>query len=474
VDANLSFADFLGQFGQGRDLDSEGDSLQRAYQANIGQDELGRPVTGSQYYNTDTGANMFQNAAGEWRMRTDSVPMENDVWREFGFSQKDAAYDPEYGYNVPTLLAQHVGNRFNNYGFLDSWPIVAMLAMMAAGAGGAALGAGAGGAAAAGTEAAVAGGVGAGAAGGLGAIEGASLAGAGGGFGAGTGGLATTITGLPSTLSTTLPAFTGSGFAGLGAGTGLEALTVGTLGLPGAAGGLPSTLSSTLPAFTGAGGVGGSLFSPQTVTALQSLGYPASTIGAAGGAGAMSGMGLTAGGAGGASPGLFQQGMDLYRQVQPYSSLASGVKGLLDAQAMKKQAAAAIAGSDPFGASGNRAAANAQLSNLLADPVGAAQNDPAYKLRIQAAMRAAAPMGQKSGAMAIGAANASSNWYDQRLAQLGGLGGAGFNPATGYQTALTGSQAANNLSSQALGSIGFGLNAIPASMWQSMFSSFGG
>lgn len=144
--------------------------------------------------------------------------------------------------------------------------------------------------------------------------------------------------------------------------------------------------------------------------------------------------------------------------VQSALSIGSGLYGLFNQNDLRRKADSAMSMSDPWGASGGRGAANAQLMALLNDPVNAAKNDPAYKLRLQAAARTAAPYGEGSGKMAIGAADASTDWYNQRLQQLGGLSGAGLNPAQGQQIGLEGNIAANRLSGDALASIGYGVS----------------
>jgi len=62
-------------------------------------------------------------------------------------------------------------------------------------------------------------------------------------------------------------------------------------------------------------------------------------------------------------------------------------------------------------------------------------------------------MGQDSGAMAVAAAGASSDWYNQRLQQLGTLAGAPGQPGI----ALEGQKAASDLYGRSLGSLGFGI-----------------
>ncbi len=92
---------------------------------------------------------------------------------------------------------------------------------------------------------------------------------------------------------------------------------------------------------------------------------------------------------------------------------------------------------------------------LMRDPSAMAASDPAFKLRIQGAQRANAQYGQDSGAMSIAGANASTDWYNARLAQLGGLAGSGVSPNAGAGVQMQGMQAASDLSSAALGTLGY-------------------
>ena len=146
------------------------------------------------------------------------------------------------------------------------------------------------------------------------------------------------------------------------------------------------------------------------------------------------------------------------RDLGTLASVGSGLYGLSNAAAMRGMAGNATNRADPWGASGGRAGADAQLQALLRDPTGAAQNDPAFKLRMQAAMRANAPTGTNSGAMATAAANASTDWYNNRLSQLGAISGATVNPAQAQQLGLEGTGMANTLAGSSLASIGFGIN----------------
>lgn len=146
------------------------------------------------------------------------------------------------------------------------------------------------------------------------------------------------------------------------------------------------------------------------------------------------------------------------RSLSSLSSVGSGLYGLYNANSMRNLATSAMNRADPWGTSGGRGVADAQLQSLLNDPTQAAANDPAYQLRIQAAQRATAGSGQGSGAMAVAAANASSDWYNTRLSQLGGISGATVNPGTAADLSLTGTNNANMLAGSSLASIGFGLN----------------
>lgn len=148
---------------------------------------------------------------------------------------------------------------------------------------------------------------------------------------------------------------------------------------------------------------------------------------------------------------------DVKPWIGPAMSVGSGLFGMRSAEQMRRMAALAGSRSDPWGTSGGRALADSQLQELLRNPGGVAENDPAYKLRIQGAQRAMGPMGQGSGAMAVAGANASTDWFNQRLAQLGGMAGASANPAAGAYTQMTGGIAANDLAAKSLASIGYGV-----------------
>lgn len=166
--------------------------------------------------------------------------------------------------------------------------------------------------------------------------------------------------------------------------------------------------------------------------------------------------GAALGGAGASSP-LSSLISGYTKYASPISSALSGVTGLQKQAELRRLSKLAMRQGDPWGTSGGRALADAQLQELLRDPSGVAQNDPAYKLGIQGAQRANAQFGQDSGAMSVAGANASTDWYNTRLAQLGGLAGTGFNPQGAAQIGIEGVSAANNLLSSSLGSIGYGM-----------------
>lgn len=155
-----------------------------------------------------------------------------------------------------------------------------------------------------------------------------------------------------------------------------------------------------------------------------------------------------------ASPSIFDTAL---KYANPAMSIYSGITGLQKQKELERMARLAAAQSDPWGKSGGRTLADQQLQQLMRDPSAVAANDPAYKLRIQGAQRANAQFGQDSGAMSVAGANASTTWYNERLAQLSALAGAGVNPGTAAQIGINGQVAANDLMSDSLGSIGYGV-----------------
>jgi len=234
----------------------------------------------------------------------------------------------------------------------------------------------------------------------------------------------------------------------------------------------------------GAGALGAAELLGGGAALAEGLGAGGSVLGGlAGGGGAEAGLGFGFGadfglGAGAAEAGLGAGALDwgfapaldwgasalaspltsmasFAKTAQPYMSAASGVKGLLDAEAMKKAARRAAAGADPWGMSGGRGLADAQLQELMRNPEAVAATDPAFKLRVMGAQRANAQYGQDSGAMSVAGANASTDWYNARLAQLGGMAGAGSAPGAGGGVMVQGLDNAFDASSAALASLGY-------------------
>ncbi len=146
--------------------------------------------------------------------------------------------------------------------------------------------------------------------------------------------------------------------------------------------------------------------------------------------------------------------------ASPILSIGSGLYGMSQADQLRKMAAMSGKRADPWGMSGGRSLADAQLQELMTNPGQVAGRDPSYALRMQGAQRATATQGQDSGAMAVAGANASTDWYNQRLAQLGGLAGAGVNPGTAEQINMNAQGDAATLTSKSLYDIGYGVNNI--------------
>lgn len=141
----------------------------------------------------------------------------------------------------------------------------------------------------------------------------------------------------------------------------------------------------------------------------------------------------------------------------PIISVGSGLYGMSQAEQLRKLAAQSGKRADPWGASGGRSLADTQLQELMRNPGQVAARDPSYGLRMQGAQRANAIYGQDSGAMAVAGANASTDWYNQRLAQLSGLAGTGFSPGTAEQFGMSGTAGASELAGKSLASIGYGV-----------------
>jgi hypothetical protein len=279
----------------------------------------------------------------------------------------------------------------------------------------------------------------------------------------------------------------GAGAGALGLGAGIEALSVGSA-LGGVTGGVltggGAALGGLGAAGLGAGALGAAELLGGGAALAEGAGVGSVLGGLAGGGGAEAGLGFGfgadfgLGAAGAGEAGLGAGALDwgfapaaewgasalaspltslasFAKTAQPYMSVASGVKGLIDAEEMKRMARRAAMQADPWGTSGGRSVADAQLQELLRDPSAVAATDPAFKLRIQGAQRANAQYGQDSGAMSIAGANASTDWYNARLAQLAGLAGGTVAPGAGGGLMVQGLDNAFDASSAALASLGY-------------------
>lgn len=229
-----------------------------------------------------------------------------------------------------------------------------------------------------------------------------------------------------------------AGTAALGGGT--EASTLAAL----PAGGMTAT-GSLSAGEAAMGGVGAAAPVAGAAMPLQAIeGYTA-------------GVGAGEAAAGAAAAGNFDWGKWAESLNNPKSLLdiGSGVQGLVAGAEQKDQATQAQAAANPWGTSGGYELAGQQLQDLMKDPMQVAATDPAYQMRIQGAQRAMGIYGQDSGAMSVAGANASTDWYNQRLQQLGSLAGAGLNPAQAGQIGIQGTQNAITTTGQGLASLGY-------------------
>lgn len=169
--------------------------------------------------------------------------------------------------------------------------------------------------------------------------------------------------------------------------------------------------------------------------------------------GAMGDMG--AGGGGWEMPSFTMPGgMDM---IKGGMSIGSGLYGMKLARDQMELAKRLGKRSDPWGNSGGRQLADSQLQELMRSP-GGLQSDPGYQARMQGVQRQNAAYGSDSGAMAVAAANASGDYYGQRLQQLAALAGAPGNPGGGAQMEMMGNAQGASLAGPALASIGYGVS----------------
>lgn len=171
------------------------------------------------------------------------------------------------------------------------------------------------------------------------------------------------------------------------------------------------------------------------------------------------GGGIGAGGGGTTTPSTTTGGQDWSTWAQglltPKNllSIGGGLMQMAQGNALQNQAQTAAAASNPWGTSGGFALAGTQLQNLMNNPMQVAATDPAYAMRIQGAQRATAAYGQNSGAMSVGAANASTDWLNQRMQSLGNMAGVSFNPVTAAQLGLQGSLQGQQMMQQGVGTM---------------------
>jgi hypothetical protein len=133
-------------------------------------------------------------------------------------------------------------------------------------------------------------------------------------------------------------------------------------------------------------------------------------------------------------------------------SIASGAYGMSLANKQRQQAKAAIAGSAPWTASGGTAMAGDQLKSIIG---GDFTRDAGFRAAQDSAARTSSQ--QPGGFAASAAAQAALKYQNDRIQALGPAAGVGFAPSAGYQIAGSGTAGANQLASQSLGSIGYGL-----------------
>ena len=149
------------------------------------------------------------------------------------------------------------------------------------------------------------------------------------------------------------------------------------------------------------------------------------------------------------------------KEYAPLASLASGISGLSRANQLAKQAAALGKRADPWGQSGGRGAADAQLQGLLKDP-SAIYGMPGYQAGLDAVQRKMASQGYLgSGNMMAALQQYGGDFYNNAVKNLGGLSGANTNPGTGAEIELLGTKSANDLASQSMASLGYGMMGNP-------------
>ena len=190
-------------------------------------------------------------------------------------------------------------------------------------------------------------------------------------------------------------------------------------------------------------------------TLLGEAGLEAAAAGA-GGAATVAGAGAgTVAGAGAGAAGLGTLG-----SLASLASIGSGIYGMYKANQLADQAQTNADKAAPWTSgvvtpgSGQQVAGDA-LKNVIS---GDFSNDAGFKLAQLSAARTSAQ--QPGGYSASAAANAAIKYQNDRILALSAPAGVGYNPNASAATA--GTQAANTLAGQSLGSIGFGLSGAGA------------
>jgi hypothetical protein len=136
-------------------------------------------------------------------------------------------------------------------------------------------------------------------------------------------------------------------------------------------------------------------------------------------------------------------------------SIGQGLYGLYSSNRMRKDAKALGERADPWGK--YRPARAAELDALSRDP-STIVNDPGYKAGLQAVERRMLAQGfQGSGNMMKALQDFGGNFYEQAIARLSGLAGAGQNPAAGPTLEMQGKVNAANLAGQSLNRFAYGM-----------------
>ena len=208
---------------------------------------------------------------------------------------------------------------------------------------------------------------------------------------------------------------------------------------------------------TGAGMVGGAIAG--SAGAQLGQGLMGEALGQAGrqeasigpfGSGSPMAAGIQSAQAGGGQAGS-QQGGGGRDWTDTALKVASGLYGMYQANQQKQLAQQAIGGSAPWTAQGGNAVAGQELQRVIR---GDLASDPGFKLAQLAAARTSAQ--QPGGFAASAAANAALRYQNERIQTLGAPAGVGFNPAAGYQTALSGQQQGINTAMAGMAEIGAG------------------